>query len=209
MTNTVRRALLVIDVQNDYIGGNFPIEYPPVQESLAKIDHAMEVAKTAAIPIVAVKHIAPAASPILATASPGGELHEIVRSRGWNLLIGKERASAFDGTELADWLKQQNINTLTFVGYMTHNCVFQGAIDAFNRGFSVEVLADATGSLPYKNKAGEASAEEMHRSFLVVLQSGFAAVMSSDEWIKNVLDGSLSERDNIYISNLRARKMQV
>jgi len=205
MTNTIRRALLVIDVQNDYIGGNFPIEYPPVQKSLAKIEQAMELARTASIPVVAVQHIAPAASPIMAVGSTGGELHELVRSRGWDFLIGKERASAFDGTELADWLKQQNINTLTFAGYMTHNCVFQSAIDAFNRGFSVEVLADATGSLPYKNKAGEASAEEMHRSFLVVLQSGFAAVLTTEEWGDHVRQGSLPERDNIYVSNLRTR----
>jgi len=31
----------VIDVQNTYVGGNLPIEYPPVEQSLANIGRAM------------------------------------------------------------------------------------------------------------------------------------------------------------------------
>jgi len=37
-----RRALVVIDVQNEYIDGKFRIEYPPVDSSLPKIAQAMD-----------------------------------------------------------------------------------------------------------------------------------------------------------------------
>jgi hypothetical protein len=43
-----RRALVVIDVQNEYFeGGGLPIEYPPVAQSLPKITQAMDAAHAA------------------------------------------------------------------------------------------------------------------------------------------------------------------
>ncbi len=47
------RALLVIDVQNEYVSGRLPIAYPPVDESLAAIGEAMDAAAAHGIPIVA------------------------------------------------------------------------------------------------------------------------------------------------------------
>jgi hypothetical protein len=39
------------------------------------------------------------------------------------------------------------------------------------------------------------------------LQSRFAAVLTTDEWIEAVNSGKAPERDNIYNSNQRARLM--
>ena len=36
-----KRALIVIDVQNDYVTGNLRIEFPPVETSLSNIALAM------------------------------------------------------------------------------------------------------------------------------------------------------------------------
>lgn len=54
-----KRALIVIDVQNEYINGNFLIEYPPVETSLPKIAKAIDAARAEGIPVVAVQHILP------------------------------------------------------------------------------------------------------------------------------------------------------
>src|SRR5476649_600514 len=51
-----RRALLVIDVQNEYVTGDLPIEFPDVQTSLANIARAMDAARDAGIPIVVVQN---------------------------------------------------------------------------------------------------------------------------------------------------------
>jgi hypothetical protein len=64
---------------------------------------------------------------------------------------------------------------------------------------------DAAGSVPYANRAGQASAEEIHRAYSVVLQSRFAAVLSTAEWIAAVQTGAEPERDSIFASNQRAR----
>ena len=205
MKQETRRALIVIDVQNDYVGGNLPIAFPPVDVSLANIGRAMDAARAAAVPIVAVQNILPEGAPIMARGTHGAELHPVVTSRGWDHHVLKHLPSAFSGTDLAEWLRAQQIDTIVIAGYMTHNCDLATAVDALHAGFAVEFLSDATGSLPYANRAGTASAEDIHRVVTVVLQARFAAVMGTMEWIELLQTGAQPERDSIFASNQRAR----
>ncbi|GFE62274.1 cysteine hydrolase family protein [Geobacter sp. AOG2] len=206
MTQKPNRALIVIDVQNDYAGGNLPIEYPPVEHSLANIGRAMDGSRAAAIPVVAVQNVNPATAPFMAEGTPGAELHPVVASRGWDHYVRKNMPGAFTGTGLEAWLRERGIDTIVIAGYMTHNCDLSTAVQAVHAGFGVEFLSDATGSLPYANRAGSASAEEIHRVVTVVMQSRFAAVLSTDEWLEAVSTGAAPERDTIYGSNQRARQ---
>lgn len=201
----MKRALIVIDVQNDYIGGRLPIEYPPVEQTLANIVRAMDAARAAGIPVVAVQNILPENAPFMAKGTSGAELHPAVAGCGWDHCLVKGLPSCFADTGLEDWLRHNDIDTLTIVGYMTHNCDLSTVIDGMHRGFRMELLSDASGSLPYANKAGSASAEEIHRVMTVVMQARFAAVMTSDEWLGVVAGGAEPERDTIFASNRRAR----
>jgi nicotinamidase-related amidase len=203
--STPRRALLVIDVQNEYVAGDLPIEYPDVQTSLANIGRAMDAARAAGVPVIVVQNFAPAGSPIFARGTPGAELHPVVASRERDHIVTKSLPSAFTGTDLADWLAAQHIDTLTVAGYMTHNCDASTVNHALHAGLAVEFLEDATGAVSYENRAGFASAQEIHRVFSVVMQSRFAAVASTGEWIAALKTGAQLERGNIYASNQKAR----
>ncbi|VFT36626.1 isochorismatase hydrolase [Pseudomonas aeruginosa] len=174
-----KRALLVIDVQNEYVSGNLRIEFPAIQSSLERIGAAMDAAHAAGIPIVVVQHLAPADSPLFARGSRQAELHEVVASRPYQHKVEKQLASSFVGTGLADWLRERDIDTLAVVGYMTQHCDDSTIRQAIHEGWQVEYLHDASGSVPYRNRAGQASAEEIHRIFGIVLQSSFAAVLST------------------------------
>lgn len=202
---TPRRALIVIDVQNEYVTGDLPIEFPDVQTSLANIGRAIDAAHAAGVPVVVVQNVAPATSPLFARGSVGAALHSVVGSRAHDHFVEKSLPSAFAGTDLADWLAAREIDTLTITGYMTHNCDASTIIHALHAGLAVEFLHDATGSVPYDNSAGFASAEEIHRVFSVVLQSRFAAVASTDAWIAAITGGAPLERGNIHASNQAAR----
>jgi nicotinamidase-related amidase len=199
-----RRALIVVDVQNDYIGGKLPIEYPAVELSLANIGRAMDGAKATAIPVVVVQNILAENAPFMAKGTHGAELHESVTSRGWDHYVSKALPSCFANTDLEAWLREQEIDTITVIGYMTHNCDFSTVVQGLHSGFKIELLADATGSLPYANKAGSATAEEIHRVMTVVIQSRFAAVMTTNEWLELIVSGNEAERDTIFGSNQRA-----
>jgi nicotinamidase-related amidase len=199
-----KRALIVIDVQNEYVTGNLRIEYPDVRQSLGNIATAMDAAHAAGIPVVVVQHLRPEGFPVFAKGSPGAELHPVVTERPWDLLVQKEMASALTGTGLGPWLRQRGIDTLTIVGYMTHNCDDSTARQAAHEGWKVELLHDAAGSLPYANAMGAASAEEIHRVFTVVMHTGFAAVISTAQWLNALSGGDVPQADNIYLSNQRA-----
>jgi len=205
MSPQPRRALLVIDVQNEYVTGDLPIEYPPVQSSLANIGSAMDAARAADIPVIVVQNSALAGSPVFAKGSPGWQLHEVVAGRPHSHYIEKTLPSAFASTDLADWLAAHAIDTLVVVGYMTHNCDDSTVKHALHAGLAVEFLSDAAGALPYENRAGQATAEEIHRVFTVVMHSRFAAVATTNEWIAAVSTGQPLPRGNIYFSNRQAR----
>ncbi|WP_246691813.1 cysteine hydrolase family protein [Mesorhizobium sp. WSM4307] len=154
---TPRRALIVIDVQNDYDGGNLAIQHPPFRDSVVNVARAMDAAAAAGIKVVVIKQMAPESSPIFAKSSHGGELHPEIARRGRDHYVEKTLPSAFTGTDLEAWLRANAIDTLTVVGYMTHNCDLSTIIHAVHMGFAVEFLSDATGSVPYANSAGYAS----------------------------------------------------
>jgi nicotinamidase-related amidase len=208
MSATPRRALIVIDVQNEYFTGNMPIEYPPVEISLPNILLAIETAKTTKIPVVVVQHDAPEESPVFAKGSNGWQLHPALAEVAADHRINKIMADVFAGTDLKQWLLANNIDTLSITGYMTHNCNASTIYHAAHEGYKVEFLSDATGALPYENAGGKASAEEIHRVFSTVFHSNFAAVVTTQEWIGAVNNNSALETDNVYVSNLRARSSQ-
>ena len=203
-TGGKRRALVLIDVQNDYDGGGLAITYPPFAESIAAIGRAMDAARAHGLRIIAVRQSAPPRSPIFAVDSHGRELHAAVVGRGYDHLVDKALPSAFAGTDLEAYLRENGIETLTVAGYMTHNCVMSTIVDAVHRGFAVEFLSDAAGSLAYANAAGVAGAEDLHRVMSVVFQSRFAAVCRTGEWITHLANGTEPERDSVRASHQRA-----
>ena len=204
MNPSPRRALVVIDVQNEYVTGGLQIQYPPVSSSLHNIGRAMDAAHAAGIPVIVIQQTSPADAPLFAVGTPGWALHDTVARRPHDHYQRKLLPSAFAGTDLAEWLAQQQIDTLTVVGYMTHNCDDITVKHAFDRGMQVEFLHDASGTVPYANRAGFASAEEIHRVYSVGQQSRFAAVLSTDEWLECIATGRVPERDTIHASHQRA-----
>lgn len=201
-----RRALIVIDVQNDYVTGALPIEYPPVEHSLLNIGRTIDEARRLGIPVIVVQTSTPPGAPGFATGTEGWKLHDVVATRHWDCLIDKQYPSAFTGTDLAQWLSARDIGIVTIVGYMTHNCDDSTIRQAVHMGLECEFISDASGAVSYANRAGAASAKEIHRVFCVVMQSRFAAVMTTDEWIAAVESGVRPDRDTIFGSAGRARR---
>ncbi len=204
MATPPSRALLVIDVQNEYLNGGLRIEYPSPEQALQHVGNAMDAARAAGIPVVIVQQMAPASSPLFAEGSAGGQVHPVVASRGHDHWVRKTLPSALPETGLPEWLRERGVDTLALAGFMTHNCVLSTAVDAVHRGFAVEVLADATGSLSYANEQGRADAADIQRVVSVVLQSRFAAVATTADWMAAVQQRQELPRSSIYASHRAA-----
>lgn len=181
----MKRALLVIDVQNEYFTGLLPVSYP--QNSIQNILDVIETAKETGIPVIIVQHTATAkGSKAFVKGTHGWELHDSIKDIDVEHYVEKALPSSFVGTDLEEWLRKSDIDTVVISGYMTQHCCDTTARYAHHLGFNVEFLSDATGTLDFNNKAGKASAEEIHRVTLVEQAFRFSSIISTKEWIAKV-----------------------
>lgn len=185
---TPRRALILVDVQQQYFDGILEIQYPPHQESLPRIAAAIDAATAAGIPIAVIQHTAGEGAPVFAPGTAVFDLHPEVESRrtdAWKSVV-KQFGSVYAGTDVAEWLRQNDVDTVTLAGYMTNNCILASAVEAEAIGFTTEVLSDATGAINLANDAGFADAKTVHTTLLALLNSNWAAVGTTEEWIRAV-----------------------
>lgn len=180
-----KRALIVVDVQREYFDGAFPIRHPTGH--LETILKTMDAAQAASVPTVVVRHHQPDPdSPVFRKDSDMWQLVDDVEERPRDLLVDKQLPGSFTGTDLDEFLKQREIDTVCISGYMTQVCCDTTARQAFHRGYNVEFLNDATGTLDVHNKAGSVTAEQLHESILVAQQMFISDVISSDEWLSRI-----------------------
>ena len=181
----MKRALVVIDVQNEYFDGALPITGR--DESLKKICDVMDASKQAGIPRIVIQHTMPTADmPIFQRGTSAWDLHPEIASRGAELKIEKNLPGSFTHTVLEDWLRKHGVETVVVSGYMTHMCCDTTARQAVHRGFKVEFLSDATGTLPLDNAGGKVTAEDLQRSILAAQQHLLSEVVSTKDWLKRV-----------------------
>lgn len=185
---TKNRALLVIDVQNEYFTGKLPVCYP--EESLPKIVKAIETARNKGIPVVIIQHsMEGEGASAFIKGSDSWQLHDSIKTEAADHYVEKHLPSAFVGTDLQVWLDANAIDTVVISGYMTQFCCDTTARYAMHLGYTVEFLSDGTATLGFENGAGKVSAEELHRAILVLQAARFSRVMTTDEWCGTVLNG--------------------
>lgn len=202
-----RRALVVVVVQQEYFDGPLQVQHPPREQALAQVVRAMDVAREHGLPVVVVQHEYPEGAPVFAVGSPGWELHPEVAARvGADAKrVTKQNGSVFAGTDVASWLRDQGVDTVTIVGFMTNNCDLATAVEAEGLGLTAEVLADATGAIHLANDRGRVSAETLHEVLMVLLHSNFAAVATTAAWADAVGAGEPLAVDDLGTSATRGR----
>ncbi|MBC7304669.1 MAG: isochorismatase family protein [Nocardia sp.] len=203
-----QRALIVIDAQQEYFDGLLPIQYPDRDTSIARIRAAIDAAEQAGVPVVLVQHELPAEALVFASGSATHRNHPEVAAHEARATkrISKQFSSVFADTDLAVWLRDQGVDTITLVGYMTNNCVLASAASAEPLGFAVEVLSDATGAIDIANEAGQASAEQVHETLMALLHSNWAAVAEVDAWSAAIRAGETLAKSDLVSSATQGRK---
>jgi nicotinamidase/pyrazinamidase len=151
------RALVVVDLQNDFTpGGALAVSEGDaiivrINELAASGDYALVVATRDWHPP---NHGSFAAQggpwPVHCVAgTPGAELSPALDETHVDIVIDKgtdpqtEGYSGFEGTPLAQLLREHHIDRVTIVGLATDYCVKHTALDALREGF--EVTVDSAG----------------------------------------------------------------
>ncbi|WP_222612526.1 cysteine hydrolase family protein [Undibacterium flavidum] len=141
----MRKALIVIDVQNDYFpSGNFPLWN--ADKTLTHIELAIANAIKNKVEIIHVQHIANpdnGVSPFFNEDSEGVQIHPRILAAAPDApIVIKRHADGFHHTNLDNILQAQDIQELFICGMMTQNCVTHTAISKAAEKYQVSILAD-------------------------------------------------------------------
>jgi nicotinamidase/pyrazinamidase len=166
-------SLLIVDPQVDFCpGGALPV--PGGDQIFAAVNRAAKAA-----PIVVASrdwhpadHISFLARggqwpPHCVQGTRGAEFHPALDTAPIAKVFSKgsdpeqEAYSAFDGTELAAWLRERGVERLVVAGLATDYCVRASVLDARREGFDVVVLEDAIGAVDVQPGDGERALAEM------------------------------------------------
>lgn len=181
-----KTALLVIDVQNEYFDGKWPI--PEGSAALERIEQALETSHSAGATVVYIQHaIANPAYGLFVPGSHGFDLHPRLHPRREDPRIVKNYPGSFSKTELETTLRQRRIETIVISGYMTHMCCDTTAREGFQRDFRVLFLDDATATRDGQHPTlGTIAHTELHRTTLITQASMFAQVLPTSEFLAQV-----------------------
>lgn len=127
-----RRALVLVDVQQEYFAGPLEIRHPDPALSVRVIGRAIDAATEAGIPVVVVQHDSGAGAPVFDPTTDAFRLHPELESRrteAWKA-VTKSKGSVFAGTDLVEWVRAEGVDTITLVGYMTNNCILASSVEA-------------------------------------------------------------------------------
>ncbi|KAI5405614.1 probable inactive nicotinamidase At3g16190 [Lathyrus oleraceus] len=159
--NWNQTALLVIDMQKDFIEDGSPMLVKGGKDIVPNVIKAVEVARKRGILIVwVVREHDPLGRDVelfrrhlyttgkvgpTAKGSEGAELVDGLVIREGDFKLVKTRFSAFFSTHLHSVLQREGINSLVITGVQTPNCIRQTVFDAVALDYQpVTVLFDAT-----------------------------------------------------------------
>jgi nicotinamidase-related amidase len=192
--NPTKTAMIVVDMQNDFVAAGAPIEAPAARAMVPKLTQALEICRGAGIRVIYTAHVhrrdgcdmglfddihPPIADRVaLVDGSPGADIYPELAPAPGEHVIKKHRYSAFFGTDLDIILREWGIDTVIISGTTTENCCHATARDAMFRNYQVVFLSDATATYDYPDRGfGPMPNAEVHHATLVILAASTARVM--------------------------------
>lgn len=178
-----KTALLVIDVQESFRHAPY-FEESGLNIYLSAQQKLIDGANAAGIPVVQIFHVdgdrAFAEENGFVRTLDGIQIKPAVTFR-------KNRHSAFVGTRLDAWLKDNGITRLIVSGIRTEQCCETTTRHGSDIGYSVDYVTEATLTFPMTHASGEVfSAEQIARRTELVLAGRFARIVTVDEALANV-----------------------
>ncbi|MBV5315248.1 MAG: cysteine hydrolase [Prolixibacteraceae bacterium] len=189
-----KSALIVVDMQNFFYGKKPSIPLNKYKDILGNQIQLISLARSNNIPVIWTRaHHENMGDSIYQELNPYhfknnepiftkdslsfqiiDELKEFVQED--DILIDKEKYSAFYKTQLHVILKKRNIKTLIFCGVTTNICVESSIRDAFEYDYVPILISDCTSSLN----------EDLEQYSIDIIRAVFGFVISLQELEKNI-----------------------
>jgi nicotinamidase-related amidase len=164
-------ALLVVDMQNDFVRIGAPLEVPDARATIAPIQRLLDGFRERNLPVVFTRFLARETPDLLWLWSPQcrpdtkccwkghrrgyrdaeglldcAEVIDELRPGPGETVIDKFGYGAFHGTDLDQRLRSLGVGSLLVTGTVTQICVKETAREAFHHGYRTTVVADAVSS---------------------------------------------------------------
>jgi nicotinamidase/pyrazinamidase len=180
MANEKKRALIVVDVQNDFCpGGSLAVAHG--DEVVAPLNKLIKEFLDRGEPVFKTRDWHPARTshfkayggiwPVhCVQETPGAEFHPDLLDDPRITIISKgvdesaDGYSGFDGTNLAQVLREEEVQEVFVGGLATDYCVKHTVLDARREGFEVKALADAMRAVNVNPEDGSCAVEEMRNA---------------------------------------------
>ena len=181
MPNLTRAALLIIDVQKaidvDYHSAVGPRNNLDAERNIARL---LATWRQSRRPIIHVRHDSTFAASAYRPGQSGNEFKKEVAPAPGERIVPKQTNSAFIGTELANQLRADGIDTLVVTGVSTNNSVEATVRMAGNLGFQTYVVADACFTFARRDFHGRLrTADEVHAMSLANLDGEYCTVLDT------------------------------
>jgi nicotinamidase-related amidase len=164
-------ALLIVDMQNDFVRAGAPLEVPDARATIPVQRRLIDAFRSRGRPIVYTRFLSYETDCLMWLWSP--QCHPDTRAcwvehtRGYDdaegtlecaavvdelapgpedLVVDKFGYGAFHGTELDERLHAGGVRSLVVTGTVTQICVEETAREAFHHGYRTTVVADAVSS---------------------------------------------------------------
>jgi nicotinamidase-related amidase len=166
-----RTALVVVDMQNDFVRAGAPLEVPEARATIAALRTTIDLFRRLARPVVFTRYLAGPKETLLWKWSPqlrppvncckpgflrryadaGRELDCVaviddLPVRPGDYIVDKYWYGAFFRTNLHDILIGEHVDTVVVTGTVTQICVEETAREAFHLGLQTVILGDCVSS---------------------------------------------------------------
>ncbi|ASN59224.1 cysteine hydrolase [Latilactobacillus curvatus] len=176
----MKKALLVIDVQNDYFqNGKMPLKNP--LKALEIINQLEFFFKEKKLPVIYIQHIKKnKGADFFEFNTDGVRLHPDLMVTKESIIVEKHFPNSFQETTLSEVLVALGVEQVVVCGMMTHMCIDSTTRASFELGYRPILIQDATATKSLENNGVEVPAELVQASFLAALTNFSRVVMSSD-----------------------------
>ena len=170
-----RPALLIIDMQNDFVLEGKPLRVAGAGTVIPKIQAALTEFRKRSLPVFHVLRVhRPDGSdveiirqelfnkqPFAVAGTRGAEVIDQLAPLEGEYILTKTRMSAFIGTELDLMLRTIGVTSMVVCGIQTPNCIRTTIFDGIAYNYPVILIDDATG----------AASDEVHRANIRDMQN--------------------------------------
>lgn len=179
----MKKALLIIDVQNDYFkNGKYPLYKP--EQALEKVKRLVECFRKQNLPIIYIQHVSSKQSGFFVPDTEGVKLHSEISPSGNEAVVIKHFPNSFQQTVLADELIKNEVTDLVICGMMTHMCVDTTVRAAKERGYNVTLIEDGCATRSLEHSGSTISADTVQKVYMASLNQQFAEVITCEEFLK-------------------------